>query len=528
MHDEYELKLALSPANLERLRRSPLVRSLAYRRSASKSLVSTYFDTPDRLLQRRGMALRVRKIGERRVQTLKASAHVNGLNGSNGLNGTNGMHHRREYETDIVGDEPDLSLIEDDSLQALFAEEGIAERLVPLFTTQFDRRSIPLRLYDSEVELSLDQGEIVSGDQSVPISEAELELLSGRPVRIFELALALHEKVPFRIERRTKSARGYGLAETEVLKPVRAKLAALRPEMTAVEAFEAVAAGCIGQIRANEAVVLSCEDPEGVHQFRIGVRRLRAAISVFRPILTPDAFSYLRDELRWLQQQLGVARDWDVFIGEALGPLSARLPEESSLPLLRRDAEAIRRAAYETARAALADERYTRLLLRLDLWQDDKGWLARPEAGTVDPAHHPVGELAARSLAGLDRKLRKLAGKHRKLSEPELHQVRILGKKMRYSAEFFRGLYGKSVVKEGLAALEGIQEVLGSLNDAVVGDHLLQDFLEGQRRRGGGDPVTAQVAAGVVRGWQAARIETDLRRFGKAWDRYRTTKRYWR
>ena len=524
MHDEYELKLALSPKDLERLRRSPLVRSLAYRRAARKSLVNTYFDTPDRALQRHGMALRVRRIGERRVQTLKAPARVNGVNGGNG------MQHRREFETDILDDTPDLTLIEDEALQALFAAEGIAERLVPMFTTEFDRRSIPLRLYDSEVELSLDQGQIVSGEQSVPISEAELELLSGRPVRIFELALALHEKVPFRIERRTKSDRGYGLAEAEakIPAPVRARPERLAPDMSAAEAFAAVVANCLEQIRANEAVVLASRDPEGIHQFRVGVRRLRAAIDVFRSLLTPDARAYLREDLRWLQQQFGQARDWDVFIDETLEVLAVRLPEEAALPLLRRDAEAFQDAGYRTARAALEDERYTRLLLRLDLWQDDKGWLERPPAGTPDPAHRPVGELAGQALGRLDRKLRKLAGKHRRLSEPQLHEVRILGKKMRYCVEFFRGLYRKSAVKDNLAALQAIQDSLGSLNDAVVGDALLKDFLDGQRRRGGGDPVTAQVAAGVVRGWQAARIETDLKRFGASWDAYRASKRYWR
>ena len=106
--------------------------------------------------------------------------------------------------------------------------------------------------------------------------------------------------------------------------------------------------------------------------------------------------------------------------------------------------------------------------------------------------------------------------------------MRILGKKMRYSVEFFRGLHGKKAVKASLTALQGIQGVLGSLNDAVVGESLLREFLEAQKRRGGGDPVTAQVAAGVIRGWQAARIESDLVRFADSWDSYRHAGRFWR
>ena len=522
MHDEYELKLALSPKDLGRLRRSPLVRSLAYRRATSKSLVNIYFDTPERLLERQRMALRIRFIGDRRIQTLKAPALMNGHGHGSG------MHHRREFECEVDGELPDLTLVDDAALRAWFTAEQVAENLVPIFETRFQRKSIPLRLYDSEVELSLDEGEIVSGERSVPISEAELELVSGRPARIIELALALHEKVPFHLEGRAKSARGYGLAVTEVPAPARARSVVLSSDMTAAEAFTAVVAGCVGQIRANEGAVQAGQDPEGVHQFRIGVRRLRAAVSVFKPILAPDAVRYLREELRWLQRQFGPARDWDVFIGETLGTVAARLPEEASLSLLGREAEALRQAGYERARSALLDRRYTRLLLRLDLWRGDGGWLNRPEPGTVDPAHQAVDGLADASLSKADRKLRRLAGKHKKLSEPDLHGVRILVKKMRYSVEFFRGLHGKKAVKASLTALQGIQGVLGSLNDAVVGESLLREFLEAQKRRGGGDPVTAQVAAGVIRGWQAARIESDLVRFADSWDSYRHAGRFWR
>jgi len=61
--EEYELKLALTPEDVPRLSRNPLVRSLASRRAKTKHLHSTYFDTDSHDLRRRGMALRVRQVG---------------------------------------------------------------------------------------------------------------------------------------------------------------------------------------------------------------------------------------------------------------------------------------------------------------------------------------------------------------------------------------------------------------------------------------------------------------------------------
>ena len=363
MQDEIELKLALSPEDMRRLRRHPLVRSLARGRASTKTLVSTYYDTPDHELRDRRMALRVRQIGPRRVQTLKLQA----------AEGSQSAKHYLEFEAEVEGERPNLGLIDDEALQASLSANGLAERLEPAFTTTFKRSSIPLRFADSELELALDDGEITAGERKAPICEAELELVSGRPTRIYELALALGERIGFRLERRTKAARGYALSEEIKPVAVRANGVALKPAMTARAGLEAAVRSCLAQIAANEAVVQAGEDEEGVHQLRVGVRRLRALVAAFRPMLHPDAVAYLREELSWLQQSLGGAREWDVFIAETLEPLGRRLPACAGLAALETQARSLREQAYETARAALVDPRYTRILLRLDLWLEDGG-----------------------------------------------------------------------------------------------------------------------------------------------------------
>src|SRR5262249_25532283 len=83
-----------------------------------------------------------------------------------------------------------------------------AATLTPVFETEFERRTWPLQMFDSSIELALDIGEIRSGPQKMPLCEAELELRSGGRGRLFELALALHDNVPVSLATRTKAARG--------------------------------------------------------------------------------------------------------------------------------------------------------------------------------------------------------------------------------------------------------------------------------------------------------------------------------
>ena len=517
MHDEYELKLALSPEHAERLRRNPLIRSLASSRGRTRALHSIYFDTPAQSLRRRGMALRVRRVGGRWIQTLKIPG-----------GGTSGLQHYKEFESPVAAGQPELGVIDDPALRQVFEKEGLAEQLRAIFTTEFARSSFPLKVEDTEVELAIDRGEIVSGDSRMPICEAELELVSGSPRRIYELALALHERVPFRLETRTKAARGYGLTEKTEARPVKAKPLKLDRGMTVAEAFAAAARNCIEQIRANEAAVLAGVDPEGVHQLRVGVRRLRALVSAFKPVMAPEAQEILRRELGWLQRQLGPAREWDVFRDETLSPLRQRLPAASGLGELAAEAAAMRERAYQQAAAALGDSRYAALLLRLQLWLDGGGWGQRGGAAKDTPLNAPVSRFTCKVLGKRFKKLRGAAGKRHDLSEAELHEVRIAAKKLRYAAEFFQSLYGKKAVGRQIKALEGLQDTLGSLNDAVTGDSLLAQLTERLDPGDGRVGPDATLAIAAVRGWQAACVDRDLGHFEEAWAGFEKTPVFWR
>ncbi|KAA0012029.1 CYTH domain-containing protein [Billgrantia pellis] len=196
MSHEIELKLALAETGPERLLCHPLLRAGV---EAARRLTNTYYDTPEGELEAARVALRLRRYGEHRVQTLKS-----------GGEGTGGYSRRREWEWPVEGDDLDREGLAGLTSQAGL-EMGWIDRLEPRFTTDFERRIWQLDLAQARIEVALDQGEIRAADRRVPIRELELELKDGDPQALWSLALSLAESVPLRPADASKAARGGAL-----------------------------------------------------------------------------------------------------------------------------------------------------------------------------------------------------------------------------------------------------------------------------------------------------------------------------
>ena len=193
---ELELKLALPPQQAERLRRHPALRPISPHRAVVAELDAIYFDTPELALQAQGVAVRLREAGGRWVQTVKGRSDASGA-----------LHRRLEWETPSEGAGLDFSGIDDPALRRQLTAPALAERLQPVFRTRFRRWARLLVLGDgTRIELALDQGRIEAGASEAPICELELELKSGRPEALFELALALQQDLDLRPEPRSKAA----------------------------------------------------------------------------------------------------------------------------------------------------------------------------------------------------------------------------------------------------------------------------------------------------------------------------------
>jgi inorganic triphosphatase YgiF len=514
---EVELKLSGQPEALETIFASPTICDKSTGRGVTRRLENVYYDTHDQRLRARGLAFRVRRHGRRYVQTLKS-------NDTEGL-----VSYRGEWETPLASSEPDLAVLPVGALEIL---QGLVtpEELETQFTTRVRRRVRRVRLIDQKgreslIEAALDSGTIETRGDRMPIAEIELELLEGSPDALYSLALELDKLAPLRIETRSKSALGYALASGQAPAWHKAGALALDPRATVEESFRQILRSCVQHWCANEAAALDGRDPEGVHQLRVAIRRLRSAYSVFGHLIEREERTRLSSEAGRIIGSFGPARDWDVFSTELLAPIGAARPGDPDLARLLAAADGERQRGYEAVRAEIGSHAYTRYLLELRLWIEAGGWR---EHATEQGAHwfdQPIVAFAERLLAKRHRKARKLGRGFAKLGASERHRVRIALKKLRYACEFFEGLYRKKDAKPYVASLKQMQDRLGHLNDVAVAEKLAGRLVEQAGTQA--ERESLHMAAGLVLGWYGKGVADAEPALIEAWHAFSHGDPFW-
>ena len=169
----------------------------------STRLVNTYFDTPSRAVHRAGRTLRIRRDGDRWIQTLKRSAQQ----------GAGGLSKRSEWEWDIQSQDLDLNRLAD-----LLPKTINLSTLAPLFSTDFERKIWLLDFHGSQIVAFIDLGLITASGASEPISEIELEIKSGDISTLLSLAKYLVAQIPLRVGVLSKAGRAAHLL-SQSLKP---------------------------------------------------------------------------------------------------------------------------------------------------------------------------------------------------------------------------------------------------------------------------------------------------------------------
>ncbi|MGH7066931.1 MAG: CHAD domain-containing protein [Acetobacteraceae bacterium] len=507
---EVELKLLGDRADLAPLMDSPLVRSHARNAGRVRHLTSIYYDTESGALERAGVTFRVRKMGRRFAATVKRA----GLAGSSPI-------ARDEWEAPVAemtaDPTPLLALLPAD-LRALLS----ADPMQPVFTAIVRRWTRRLDLPEAEVEIAFDQGQIEAKGRSAPISELELELKRGSAAVLFDLARGLAETAALRPSVRSKAERGFALACDQPPATCRAPQAGLEAEFSLDDALTAILRSIFRHLLANQAAAEDGRDPEGVHQVRVALRRLRAALAVIRRLAPSPTLDSLRADARWLASALGPARDWDLFGLDVLPTIDRALP---TLPGFAELAEAVanrRATSLGAARQALAAPRAGRFEIALGGWIERSGWRIGAPAQSLEI-------LAGRALAFagplLQRRHRNVikAGRHLAHLPPEArHALRLAVKKLRYSIDFFLPLEaGTKTSRRFSRRLGKLQELLGRFNDMTTTPERTAELAANTLS------PSAASALGAVNGWQASgltHLEADLR---SAWRAFRRAEPPW-
>ncbi len=505
---EVELKLSIAAQHTAALSRVNALKAAAIGRAHTTHLYSIYYDTPELALHGNGIALRLRRAGKHWLQTLKSGGRIDA-----------GLHQREEIETPVPAQILNYRVLSESRTAEVLSDPLLPQRLAPIFVTDFKRTTRQLEpAAGTRIEFCLDRGTITAGDAAATISEVELELKAGPPAHLIDLALALVEHVPMRLEPLSKAERGYALAAGSASLPIKAKPIQLDAQMNVAEALRAIVFGCIEHLQANERGVLESDDIEYVHQTRVAVRRLRSAFSVFRPAFPSALFDRQLSELRWLAAALGEARDWDVLMTETLPAVCTAFPAEAQLHELMERCLDLSNAARRTARDALDSKRYTVLLLEFGGIFLRAPWSVSEDEGAAERSRALI-DFAGAVLDERHRKVVKQADELRTLDDAQLHKLRIRIKKLRYAAEFFSSLYAKKAVREYVASLTRMQELLGSLNDAATADRIARAL-----RDSDGEHLEG---LGLLRGWCAARAQANRKRLPKAWARFEQCDTFW-
>jgi len=477
---EVELKLELSPQGVDILVSSGLFEGPG----EMVGQHATYFDTPGHDLARAGLSLRIRRNGDRRVQTVKAGGAAAGI------------FIRPEWEREVADDQP---VIDHTTPIPSLLGEG-AGTVAPLFTVENERRL----WNDGRIEVALDRGRVVAGDRETAFCEVELERKGGDPSALFALARRIDALTPVHLGVLSKAERGYRLLGPAVSRS-KAEPVALDRAMTAAAGFRAIAYACLRHFRLNAPLVIEHRDPGALHQARVALRRLRSAVAIYKDMLTDGRAGALDGELAWLAGELGQARDIDV-LAERVGggSMQARLQDA-------------RKDAYDAATAALQSDRARILLLDVVEWVAIGQWSQTDE--NRDIREMPVREFADGALRRFRRKVKKGGRDLEKLDDEARHKVRKAAKKLRYATEFFAGLYDrkreKGRHKRFVKALGTLQDRLGVLNDHAAAPALLAGL---------GLAAEPDAAALVGKGPEPRLLEAA----GEAYDALVDAKRFWR
>ncbi|GAA4412253.1 CYTH and CHAD domain-containing protein [Fodinibacter luteus] len=454
-------------------------------------LAATYFDTAELSLVQRGFTLRRREGGADEGWHLKEPSGPDARSETR-LPLGRAVHtvpkRLRSAVGHLTGGRPlvpvaricthrtEVALVGDDGTEiAVIADDDVhATRLL----------APPLALHWREWEVEL------AGAPSDLLERIEAELLGAgaRPgVVSSKLARALAEESP-----------GHGPSPGGV---------ALSRRSTVQDLLTAYLAEHLVVLKEHDAGLRG----ETVHRLRIAARRLRSALTTYRPMFVPGAVDALREELRWLGGALSEARDSEVLRGHLDALVTDEPPATAHTRLRERidnDLDQAHRAARAAAVEAVSSERYRRLVRSLD---------AVTEAPPLRPRASKRARKALPRLLERDaRRLRRAAKAARRTHGPTtreeaLHEVRKKAKRLRYAAESATPVLGKRGKRLAQRAKK-VQDALGAHQDTVAS----RAWLEELAARADRDPAVA-FGAGRLHAREEQRAEAAERAYEKAW-----------
>ena len=460
---EIELKLALPMADLSSLaKRLAQLPVLARRKATHLYLHNVYYDTPAQLLRQQSVALRIRRKGSdakpQWLQTLKTGGRDNSA-----------LSQRGEWETPVSGPTPSLEALEATPWSDIDPDGSAFAALEPKFVTAFKRISWRVRRRGGGiVEVALDIGQIVAGEKKAEICELEFELLAGPTFELFDVAQQIAGTIAVLPLNASKAERGYALAQDSLDTPTQAQPPTLKPELPLSEAARRVLGETFCQFTTNLAALRTSEDPEVVHQARVGWRRFKSALRLFKPTLAAQAVPSWHG-LQALLTGLGDLRILEVAQTDTLPSLAdayiagdaRRAQAWQAMAKAMAHATNLQRKA---VRQALREPTVGATLLSATQWLEELT-VAQVSGHERLKQRMCLGRWARRRIIHLHDQLQRAC---KDVESPESqHRARILAKRLRYGIEAMSSLLPHKRTKRWLRKAMNMQTRLGAARDVM-------------------------------------------------------------
>jgi triphosphatase len=488
------LELVLSPDDAALVPRLKLLAGLKAGRLRRRAVEIVWYDTSDGALAREGLALAESRATWRLERSVPGTVFW--------PPGSPAPLLEQEAALDRIGHELPAGLVR----MARF--DGVLTVL-------------PLVRDGARLTIELLHGTVGWARRRRPVCRVRLvaEAGGGEAV-VFALAQALADDLDLAVPTATLAAEARAVATASVPVARHEGAPQLPPGLTVAEAFGFVLGHLADVILHNAPLAAAGQGgPDPVHEMRVAVRRLRSAIALFRVAVGCPAVDAAADALKALADRLGPARDWDVFVAETAASVAKVLPDDASLRRLRASAERRRRQAYAALREWLSGAEFRRLGLALAGLAGGRAWMAGLAPAQVETLALGLEAFAGRALA---RRLHRLAAAGEAIEHLDaaaLHAIRLRAKRMRYVAEVFAPIYPGKTTRRFMRRLARLQDRLGRLNDSSVADGLLGEL--------GAAAGARAHAAGLVRGFLAARSGGARGRIAQAWARFHRLEPFW-
>jgi CHAD domain-containing protein len=233
--------------------------------------------------------------------------------------------------------------------------------------------------------------------------------------------------------------------------------------MTCAAAFRRLATGCLAEIAASQHAA-GLGQVDAVHRMRVGITRLRAAVSFFAPMSIDKVWPQLKHELRWLNRALGSARDVDVVVENLRHQRYRKLTLDGIEQDLRRRSKATR----SHLQKALRSMRFQRFLSSASDWIEHGPWNERADARIVSLQDQPIGPFCEQRIARWQKKLIRDGNELADMKEERRHRLRIRAKRLRYMLEMLSTVCPDHYLKPfgGMEKpIKRLQRSLGDLGD---------------------------------------------------------------